>query len=38
MSLNIAQNLEEIKSQVGPNVTLVAVSKTKPESDITGSL
>lgn len=34
MSLNIAQNLEEIKSQVGPNVTLVAVSKTKPESDI----
>ncbi|SDZ96615.1 YggS family pyridoxal phosphate-dependent enzyme [Psychroflexus halocasei] len=34
MSVKIAQNLEEIKSQVGPNVTLVAVSKTKPESDI----
>lgn len=34
MSLDIAQNLKEIKSKVGPNVTLVAVSKTKPESDI----
>ncbi|MGO2102529.1 MAG: YggS family pyridoxal phosphate-dependent enzyme [Psychroflexus halocasei] len=34
MSVKIAQNLEEIKSQIGKNVTLVAVSKTKPESDI----
>lgn len=34
MSVKIAQNLEEIKSKIGKNVTLVAVSKTKPESDI----
>lgn len=34
MSVKIAQNLEEIKSQIDKKVTLVAVSKTKPESDI----
>lgn len=35
MSVDIAQKLEEIKSEIGAKVTLVAVSKTKPESDIT---
>ncbi|MGO1752267.1 MAG: YggS family pyridoxal phosphate-dependent enzyme [Psychroflexus sp.] len=34
MSVKIAQNLEEIKSQIDKKVILVAVSKTKPESDI----
>ncbi|MDN6280622.1 MAG: YggS family pyridoxal phosphate-dependent enzyme [Psychroflexus sp.] len=35
MSVDIAQNLGEIKSEIGAKATLVAVSKTKPESDIT---
>lgn len=35
MSVDIAQKLEEIRSEIGAKVTLVAVSKTKPESDIT---
>lgn len=34
MSVKIAQNLEEVKSQIDKKITLVAVSKTKPESDI----
>ncbi|SFR45181.1 hypothetical protein SAMN04490243_1675 [Robiginitalea myxolifaciens] len=32
--MNIAQNLKEITSELPDSVTLVAVSKTKPESDI----
>ena len=32
--MSIAQNLTEIKSQLPPHVTLVAVSKTKPVSDL----
>jgi pyridoxal phosphate enzyme (YggS family) len=32
--MSIAKNLTEIKSQLPPHVTLVAVSKTKPVSDL----
>jgi PLP dependent protein len=32
--MSIAKNLTEIKSQLTPHVTLVAVSKTKPVSDL----
>lgn len=32
--MSIAQNLKEIIAEIPANVTLVAVSKTKPESDI----
>jgi pyridoxal phosphate enzyme (YggS family) len=32
--MSIAQNLTEIKSQLPPHVTLVAVSKTKPVADL----
>ena len=32
--MSITQNLTEIKSQLPENVTLVAVSKTKPVSDL----
>ncbi|MBP6039472.1 MAG: YggS family pyridoxal phosphate-dependent enzyme [Flavobacterium sp.] len=32
--MSITQNLTEIKSQLPPHVTLVAVSKTKPVSDL----
>lgn len=35
MSVDIAQDLEKVKNEIGAKVTLVAVSKTKPESDIT---
>ena len=30
----IAENLRNIRAQLGPNVTLVAVSKTKPNESI----
>ena len=32
--MSISENLNEIKSQLPEHVTLVAVSKTKPVSDI----
>lgn len=32
--MNIAKNIEQIKSEVPSNVTLVAVSKTKPNKDL----
>jgi pyridoxal phosphate enzyme (YggS family) len=32
--MSIAQNLTEIKSQLPPHVTLIAVSKTKPVADL----
>ena len=32
--MSIAENLSFYKKQVGPEVTLVAVSKTKPNEDI----
>lgn len=32
--MEIAENLKKIKAELGPNCQLVAVSKTKPESDI----
>ncbi len=33
-NINIAENLEKIKNNIPPNVTVVAVSKTKPVKDI----
>jgi uncharacterized pyridoxal phosphate-containing UPF0001 family protein len=32
--MSIAENLSEIKSALPPHVTLVAVSKTKPVTDL----
>ncbi len=32
--MNIADNIKKITSELGPEITLVAISKTKPQSDI----